>query len=64
MKSNDPNSTLRKGSLPPAETVRDAKEDVGSAKRCIMQQVGGDGNPKKRATNHWGVCPDAPGAKN
>lgn len=36
-------------------TVRDAKEDVGSAKRCIEQQVGANGNPKKRDANEWGI---------
>lgn len=63
-KSNAPDSVLRKGLQPKSEAVRDAKDDGGEAhKRCVTQQVGGDGNPKKRATNHWGVCPDSASAE-
>lgn len=47
--------TLRQDSLPKASPVVDAKEDVGAAKRAIEQQVGQNGNPKKRDDNTFGI---------
>ena len=39
MKSNDAEATLRKGSLPKSEAVRQARSEEGACKRCIAQQV-------------------------
>lgn len=40
-KSNDPEATLRKGSLPKASAVTDAECDNGAAaKKAIQQQIG------------------------
>jgi len=37
------------------EAIRDAVEIPGKALECIEQQVGVNGNGKKRASNFWGV---------
>ena len=55
MKSNDAEATLRKGSLPKSEAVRQSRSEEGAAKRCIDQQVDGNGDPKKRTRNYWGT---------
>ena len=39
-KSDSHEETLRKGSLPPAEAVREAKEDGECIKRCKAAQIG------------------------
>ena len=49
-KSNDENATLRNGSLPKAEAVRQAKCEEGTAVRCAQKQNTSDGKdwPKGR----------------
>ena len=39
MKSNDAEATLRKGSLPKSEAVREARSEEGAAKRCAAKQI-------------------------
>jgi hypothetical protein len=36
--------TLRKGSMPPASKVRQAKADAGKALECVKKQITSDGN--------------------
>ena len=49
-KTNSCDEALGKPNSYPAQTEFEAKEDVGSARRCIDTQVGTppDSNPKKR----------------
>jgi hypothetical protein len=64
--SNDCDDTLRKGKLPKSMQVEDAKEVEGAAKKCIEQQVYGEGkrklvgggNPHDRTRNYWGTDQD------
>ena len=59
MKSNDSEATLRKGSMPPKESVRQAKENGdASVKACRDKQVDGNGDPKRRTRNYWGTSND------
>ena len=58
-KSDSHEETLRKGSLPPAEAVREAKEDGDAmVKGCRDKQVDGNGDPKRRTRNYWGSSND------
>ena len=58
-KTDSHEETLRKGRLPKAEAVREAKEDgANSVKACRDKQVDGNGNPKKRTRNYWGTSND------
>jgi len=43
-KSNDPESTLRKGDLPRVEKAKDAKVDNDKAVACARKQNTSDGN--------------------
>jgi len=56
-KSDEVTQTLRSGSLPTSEAVRevDLKANPGVRERAQQQQEGrGDGNPKKRTRAVWG----------
>jgi hypothetical protein len=57
-KSDANDVTLRSGSKPPSEAVREvdlsANKDTRQ-KACDQQSGRGDGNPKKRTTNSWGI---------
>jgi hypothetical protein len=48
-------STLRKDNLPPASKVEDAKVQTGVTRACVLQQDGGNANPKHRPASHWGT---------
>ena len=50
-KSNDSEATLRKGSLPEAEPVRDAVEQKGAAVRCAQNQNTSDGGDYAKHRN-------------
>jgi hypothetical protein len=54
-KSNQPDAVLRKGLQPKSEPVRLAEEVPGKALESIKQQVGVNGNPKKRTGNSSGI---------
>lgn len=41
--------------LPKPEAVRDAKVILGAASKCIWQQCGENGDPKRRTASSWGV---------
>ena len=44
-KSGDPEATLRKGNMPKAEVVREAKSEKGACVRAAQQQNSSDGKP-------------------
>jgi hypothetical protein len=50
MKSNDPEATLRKGSLPKSSAVETAKEQKGAAVKCAHKQNENDGGPSVAVT--------------
>jgi hypothetical protein len=54
-KSIAPEATLRKGFLPKGEATKEAQEVKGAAGKAIRQQVGANGNPKKRDANTFGT---------
>ena len=47
--------SLRRGKLPKAEKVVDAKEVPGAHKRAVDAQVGANGNPHVRDEATWGI---------
>lgn len=54
-KSNEPDAVLRTGKLPASEAVRQAKFESGITVKCVDNQVGQDGNGKKRDAAVWGT---------
>ena len=54
-KSNDPEATLRKGSLPGSSAVTTVSPDVNKGKAKELASDNPDGNPKKRTCNSWGI---------
>ena len=54
-KTSMPESVMTDAPKPKAETVKEAPEEKGAARKCIDTQVGQNGNPKKRDANHWGI---------
>ena len=52
-KNNDCEATLRKGNLPKAEAVTEAKEDKGAALKAVLPQIESNGG-------HGSKC-DCPG---
>lgn len=66
-KSSEPGAVLRKGLLPKSESVREAVEVTGAARRAIDTQVRGDGgsnspngDPHRRNKATWGVTEPHP----
>ena len=55
LKTSDPEATLRKGNLPPASKTETVKVQSGVARRCVLQQDGGNANPKHRTSGNWGI---------
>lgn len=53
-KSNDPEATLRKGSLPQSSAVITVSPDVNKGKAKELASANDDGNPKHRTTNVHG----------
>lgn len=54
-KSNDAEATLGKNFPRPATAVKHAEVVPGAARKAIDQQVGQNGNGKKRDANEWGI---------
>lgn len=54
-KSNDPEATLRKGSLPSNSAVTTVSPDVNKGKAKELASANDDGNPKHRTTNVHGA---------
>lgn len=54
-KSIAPDAVLRKGMQPKGEATKEAQEVKGAAMKAIRQQVGQNGNPKKRDASGWGT---------
>lgn len=60
-KTNGPEAVLL-GNDPgtrPASAVKNADCKEGLVRKCIDNQVGQNGNPKKRDASHWGTGQDA-----
>ena len=57
-KTSNPESVMTDAPKPKAAAVKNAEEVKGCARKCIDEQVGQNGNPKKRDASHWGtgVC--------
>jgi len=53
-KSNDPDATLRKGSLPGSSAVTTVNPDANKGKAKELASANDDGNPKHRTTNVHG----------
>lgn len=54
-KSIAPDAVLRKGMQPKGQATKQAEEVKGAALKAIRQQVGNDGNGKKRDAAVWGT---------
>ena len=54
-KSIAPDAILRKGMQPKGQATKQAEEVKGAALKAIRQQVGQNGNPKKRDASGWGT---------
>ena len=54
-KSNDPEASLRKGSLPGSTAVTTVNPDANKGKAKELASANDDGNPKHRTRNVWGA---------